>query len=71
MRIQAADGHLHPEPGTQGKPFSLERDQLANRARDDPIVAVALGSLPPDLAKQVRTFLIAPPKCFRNGTLSV
>ncbi len=43
----------------QGKPFSLERDQLANGARDDPIVAVALDSLPPHLAKQVRPRLSA------------
>ena len=46
--------------GLQGKPFQLEREQLANGARDDPIVAVALASLPAHLAKQVFTLASTP-----------
>ena len=60
VRMRAAIDDLHHMRGVQGKPFALEQTQLANGARDDPIVAIALSSLPPHLAKQVRPSIIGP-----------
>lgn len=45
----------------QGKPFAVELERLAAGGRDDPLVMVALHTLPAEMASQVRKTLHSVP----------